>query len=115
MIEDDFVRELIGGVVIERVLINRVTIREAQYFKEILLQDSVYGFNKIIIDLSKCSFVDSSIIGAMVVILKRISEKGGELRVVKPDSEAFQVFTIIGLYKVFNLYNSVEEALKNFD
>ena len=113
--EDDFAREVIGGVVIERVQMNRVTMREAQYFKERLLQDSVSGFNRIIIDLSKCSFVDSSIVGAMVVMLKRITEKGGELRVVKPDSEAFNVFTITGLYKVFNLYNSVTEALKDFD
>lgn len=115
MYEDDFARQVIGDVVIERVQMNRVTIKEAQYFKERLLQDSVSGFNKIIIDLSKTSFVDSSIIGAMVVMLKRISEKGGELRVVVPNSETFNLFSITSLYKVFNLYNSVEEALKNFD
>lgn len=68
MLEDDFAREVTGGVVIERILMNRVTIKEAQYFKERLMQDSVSGFNRIIIDMSNCTFVDSAVIGAMVVM-----------------------------------------------
>lgn len=115
MHEDDFEREVIGGVVIEKINMTRATVREAQKFKERLLDVSLRGSNRIIVDFSKCTYVDSSMIGAMVILLKRISEKGGELRVVIPEMEAFQVFTVTGLYRVFNLYKSVDEALKDFD
>lgn len=112
---DDFFREVIGDIVIERVNLSRATVKEAQEFRDRLLHYSVTGFNKIIIDFSKCSFIDSSMIGGLVIALKRISEKGGEMRVVIPDDKAFQVFTVTGLYRAFNLYKSVDEALKGFD
>ena len=112
---DNFSREVIGGIVVERVNLTRATVKEAQEFKDRLLHDSVTGFNRIIVDFSKCNFIDSSMIGALVIALKRISEKGGELRVVIPDEKAFQIFTITGLFRAFNLYKSVDEALKGFD
>lgn len=114
MSTNNFEREIAGDVVIERVNISRATVREAVEFKDRLLSDSLSGYNKIIVDFCSCTFVDSSMIGAMVILLKRISEKGGELKVVISEAEAFQVFTVTGLYKAFNLYNSVNEALKDF-
>ncbi|HSL88146.1 MAG TPA: STAS domain-containing protein [Ignavibacteriaceae bacterium] len=114
MADEDFKREIIGDIVIEKVKLSRATVKEAQSFKDRLFSDSISGFNKIIVDLSDCTFVDSSMIGAMVVMLKRMSQKGGELRVVIPETEAFQVFTVTGLFRAFNIYRSVEEALKDF-
>ncbi|MFO7526609.1 MAG: STAS domain-containing protein [Ignavibacteriaceae bacterium] len=115
MNEDDFSKEVIGDIVIERINIVRATLNEAQVFKERLLADSLAGFNKIIIDLSLCTYVDSTIIGVMVLVSKKIKDKGGKIRVVIPKAETFEVFTIKGLFKGFNLFNSVDEALKNFD
>lgn len=112
---DDFSREIIGDIVIEKVNLTRATVKEAQEFKERLFHDSLAGFNKIIVDFSNCTFIDSSMIGAMVVFLKRISEKGGELRVVIPDTEAFQVFAVTGLFRAFNLYKSLDEAINSFE
>ena len=114
MADEDFKREIIGDIVIEKVKISRATVKEAQAFKDRLFSDSVSGYNKIIVDLTECTFVDSSMIGAMVVMLKRISQKGGELRVVIPETEAFQVFTVTGLFRAFNIYRTVEDALKDF-
>lgn len=114
MSDEDFKREIVGDIVIEKVKLSRATVKEAQSFKDRLFSDSISGFNKIIVDLSDCTFVDSSMIGAMVVMLKRMSQKGGELRVVIPETEAFQVFTVTGLFRAFNIFRSVEDALKDF-
>jgi anti-anti-sigma factor len=114
MADEDFKREIVGDIVIEKVKISRATVKEAQTFRDRLFSDSISGYNKIIVDLTECTFVDSSMIGAMVVMLKRISQKGGELRLVIPEAEAFQVFTVTGLFRAFNIYRSVEDALKDF-
>ncbi|MBS4035639.1 MAG: STAS domain-containing protein [Ignavibacterium sp.] len=114
MADEDFKREIVGDIVIEKVKLSRATVKEAQEFKDRLFSDSISGFNKIIVDLTECTFVDSSMIGAMVVMLKRISQKGGELRLVIPEAEAFQVFTVTGLFRAFNIFRSVEDALKDF-
>jgi anti-anti-sigma factor len=114
MPEEDFKLEIIGDIAIEKVNLLRATLNEAQFFKNRLLLDSINGYNKIIVDLSSCIYVDSTMIGAMVFVSKKISEKGGELKIVIPKKETFQVFTIKGLFSAFNLYETIDEALKDF-
>lgn len=115
MFDDDFTREIYGDILIERVNLGRITIKEAQVFKERLFSASASGFKKFIVDFSTCQFIDSAIIGVLVLFLKKISHKSGELKVVIPPEESFQVFTLSGLFQVFNLYNTVEEAKKSFE
>lgn len=115
MNEDDFSREVIGDIVVEKINIVRATLNEAQVFKRRLLADSLAGFNKIIIDLSLCTYVDSTIIGVMVFVSNKIKENGGKIRVVIPNAATFEVFTIKGLFSGFKLFKSVDEALKDFD
>lgn len=115
MNEVDFSREVVGDIVVERINIVRATLNEAQVFKESLLADSSAGFNKIIIDLSLCTYVDSTIIGVMVFVSKKIKESGGKLRIVIPKAETFEVSTIRGLFSGFNMFKTVDEALKDFD
>lgn len=114
MHEEDFELEIKGDIAIEKVKLSRATLKEAEAFKERLLSDLLSGYQKIIVDFSLCSYVDSSMIGAMVILLKRISEKGGELRVVIPDVEAFQIFTVTGLFKAFNIFKTLDDALIDF-
>lgn len=114
MMEDDFLREHINDVLIEKVNITRATIKEAGIFKERLFAVVLMGQKKIIIDLSECNFIDSTFLGALVIILKRISEKGGELKIVQPKTQAVALIKQIGLYRVFNLYNTTSDALKSF-
>ena len=114
MAEENFKLEIIGDIAIEKVNLLRATLNEAQYFKNRLILDSVNGYNKIIVDLSSCVYVDSTMIGAMVFATKKISEKGGEIKIVIPKKETFQVFTIKGLFSAFSLYETVEDAQKDF-
>ena len=78
----DFTREFVGEILIEKVNLNKATLNEAVIFKEKLLNDFEAGYKKIIVDLSKCSYIDSSIVGALVVLLKRLKANDGKLKVV---------------------------------
>jgi anti-anti-sigma factor len=113
-VSEDFTREVVGEILIEKVNLDKATLKEAVAFKERLLNDSAAGYNKIIVDLSKCSYVDSSIVGALVVSLKKVKTSGGELKVVIPKSDSFQAFTSTGLARMFNLYNRLDEAILSF-
>ena len=50
----------------------------------------------IVLDLSGVAFLDSTVLGAIVGLLRRVREGGGELRTVLPDTTALRIFEIRG-------------------
>ncbi len=111
---EDFQRELRGDVVVEKVNITRATFKEAQQFKDRVIFDIVSNNQKVIIDLSNCDYIDSTFLGVLVVVLKKMAEKGGEIKYIIPQPSALYLFKITGLYSVLNLYRNVEEAIESF-
>jgi anti-sigma B factor antagonist len=51
----------------------------------------------LVLDLTRVSFLDSTVLGAIVGLLRRQRQEGGELRVVLPDGEARRIFEVTGL------------------
>jgi anti-sigma B factor antagonist len=51
----------------------------------------------LVLDLTGVSFLDSTVLGTIVGLLRRQREDGGELRVVLPDGEARRIFEVTGL------------------
>jgi len=72
------------------------------------------GNMDIVIDLSKVTFIDSSGLGALVSILKRIGTKG-EIRLCGLRENIKSLFQLTRLDKVFTIYLTKEEALSSFD
>ena len=68
------------------------------------------GEKRIIVDLSGATFVDSTTIGLLVGAQKRLKEQGGSLGVVCPEPGVRRLFDITGAERLFELYDSREEA-----
>jgi anti-anti-sigma factor len=111
---EDFTREIIEDILIEKVNFTRATFKEAQEFKDRLVYDILMNNEKIIIDLSSCEYIDSTFLGALVVILKKMAERSGEIKYVIPQPSALYLFKITGLYGVLNLYRTRDEAIESF-
>jgi len=65
----------------------------------------------IVINLEKVTYLDSTGLGILLGILKKLRERGGDLLIVAPSSRIVRVFEITGLVKIFNIYASEAEAL----
>jgi anti-anti-sigma factor len=111
---EDFTKEVVGDVLVEKVNFSRATFKEAQEFKDRLIYDILMNNEKIIIDLSSCEYIDSTFLGALVVILKKMADRSGEIKYVIPQPSALYLFKITGLYGVLNLYRNTEEAIQSF-
>jgi len=81
---NDFILEIVDGIAIEKLNMTRVTIKETQEFKETINSLIINGHNKIIIDFSECNYVDSSIIGVMVTLVKELRNSGGDIKLIMP-------------------------------
>ncbi|MFZ2322840.1 MAG: STAS domain-containing protein [Ignavibacteriaceae bacterium] len=111
---EDFSREIVGDIVVESVNFSRATFKEAGLFKDRLVYDILRNNLKIVIDLSRCEYIDSTFLGSLVVVLKKMAERSGEIKYVIPQPSAIYLFKITGLYGVLNLYRNKEEALNSF-
>lgn len=68
------------------------------------------GQKKLVIDLSKTTFIDSMMLGVLLGALKRLTGVGGQLVIVCPDSQIRRVFEITSLDRVLRLVDSLDDA-----
>jgi anti-anti-sigma factor len=110
----DFIKEIKGDVLIEKVNLTRATLKEAEEFKSALISDIEEGWQKIIVDLSDCEFIDSTFLGALVVSLKKVTAAGGDMRLVGFQSAVNSMFELTRMYRVFESYRSKDEAVESY-
>jgi anti-anti-sigma regulatory factor len=51
----------------------------------------------------------------LVKIFRKVQEKDGKMKMVYPEVKNAEVFTVTGLPKIINFYNTLEEALGSFN
>lgn len=110
----EFNREEHSNVVVETVNLGRATLKEADEFKQRLVEDMQKGWHKIVVDLSECEFIDSTFLGALVVSLKKVTGLGGDLRLVGFQPGVHSMFELTRMYRVFESFKTKEEAIKSF-
>lgn len=110
----DFEKIYDGNILIEVVNLSRATLKEAQEFKNVLEFDLLKKDQKIIIDLSKCEFMDSTFLGVLVVTLKRLTKMGGKLKIVEPALISHSVLTLTETLRIFDTFDSRRDAVNSF-
>ena len=112
---EGFKKQVSGDVLIEKVNLQRVSLKEANIMKSRIFEDNLLNNKKIIIDISKCDFIDSSFLGALVDSLKRIIKTGGDIKIVIASSSfAERIVNNSGILAVFEIYTSVKDAINSF-
>lgn len=71
------------------------------------------GNDQIIIDISKLSFMDSSSLGAMVSVLKKISATG-KMVIFGASGTVLELFKLTRMDRIFTLTNDLETAKTHF-
>jgi anti-anti-sigma factor len=114
MVATDYSREIKEDILTEVVHLSRATKDHAEAFKKILLRDIDEGFNKLIVDLSECMFMDSTFLSSLVVALKFSSKMNGTIKLVAAHHDTMAILELTGMIKVFDVFNNRDEALKSF-
>jgi len=85
----------------------------AKDFKAALMPSLVTG-GKVILDLSKLKFVDSSGLGAMLSALRQLNGVSGDLKLCGMNKPIRALFELVRMHRVFEIYNTREEAVRSF-
>ncbi len=65
----------------------------------------------VVVDLTGVDFIDSSGLGSLIALLKRISERGGDMKIAGLQKKVRMVFEITRAFKVFDIFENADEAL----
>ena len=68
------------------------------------------GVKYLVLNLSKVEYLDSTGLGVLIGTLKKLRESGGNMIIVGPAMRIMRIFEITGLYKIFAIYATEEEA-----
>lgn len=77
-------------------------------------RDAEGDIGNFIVDLQEVDFMDSAGLGALIATLKNVRERGGDMKIINLQKKPRMVFEITRAHKVFEIYDSVEEALKAY-
>ena len=78
-----------------------------------LVAASERGSHRLIVDLTRVDFLDSTGLGALIGGQRRAKEFDGEVRVVAKEGQILRLLRITGLLKVFAVYPTLEDAARD--
>jgi anti-sigma B factor antagonist len=68
------------------------------------------GAKQIVIDMTQTTFIDSTTLGVLLSVVKRVRPEGGAVVLVCPDRNVKRIFEITLLDRVFTIVDTREEA-----
>ena len=105
----------VKGVFVIAVNLSYGTINEAEAFRKILEKMINFGNTKLVIDISRCGYIDSSFFGAIIMASKMLIDLGCKLKVVKPNVAGEFIFISTDTIRLLDIYETREEAIKSFE
>lgn len=69
---------------------------------------------KVIFDLRDLTLIDSSGVGAIVSLFKRVRMLGGDVKIARLANQPKEIFRLLRLDRAFDLFGTIEEAQGKF-
>ena len=92
----------------------QLIVGNRQELKDLVFAALDKGDRRILIDFSQTGYIDSSGLGALVSISKRVREAGGELRLSGLNEDLRSLFELTKLDTLFAIAETPQQALSSF-
>jgi anti-sigma B factor antagonist len=103
-----------NGILVAQIDSKMLDASNARSFKDavkpLLAQDA-----KLVLDLSKIEFIDSTGLGALVACLRQARAIGGEIKLTGLTKSARALFELVRMHRVFEVFNSPDEAIASYE
>jgi anti-sigma B factor antagonist len=105
--------EIKDGIII-LVTEERLDNLDGPKLKDVIKQLAQEPCLKIVIDMERTVFLDSSGCGGLVSSLKTVMNNHGDIKIARPTSKVVEIFQLTRLHRIFEIHDSVESAIKSF-
>jgi anti-sigma B factor antagonist len=103
----------IGDVTIAQLPVEELDASNAADFKRDIAP-LLETQTKLVIDLGRLRFVDSSGLGAFISCLRKLNGKGGDLKLCGMSKQVRAVFELVRMHRIFEIFGTREEAARAF-
>ena len=69
---------------------------------------------KIVVDFSELKYISSAGLGVFMAYIETMRENGGDIKLSAMQANVFNIFDLLGFPLLYEIYDTVEEALKKF-
>jgi anti-sigma B factor antagonist len=69
---------------------------------------------KVVLDLTRLRFIDSSGLGAFLSCLRKLNEKQGDLKLCGMSKQVRMAFELVRMHRILDIYGTREEATRAF-
>ena len=109
----EIVFEKVGDVTVAAVPVEELDESNAGEFKRDVAP-LLEANTKLVLDLSRLRFIDSSGLGVFISCLRKLNANGGDLKLCGMSKQVRAVFELVRLHRVFDICATSEEAVQAF-
>ena len=106
--------ERVGDVAVAAVPVEELDASNAAEFKRDIAP-LLEANAKLVLDLSRLRFVDSSGLGAFISCLRKLNAKNGDLKLFGMSKQVRAVFELVRMHRVFDIAGTREDAVRAFE
>lgn len=92
-------------------LVGEMTISRISLFKEKIDAYKIDRFHKIVVNLEKLAFIDSSGLGTLVLLIKEVKNHFGTVVLSSPQSRVNKLLDMVKINKYVDVKPTLEEAI----
>ncbi|MCC6418152.1 MAG: STAS domain-containing protein [Gemmataceae bacterium] len=109
----EITRDLVGDILVVTPQATFLDVSNTKEFKRDMsaLFDT---HTRVVMDLSRLEFVDSSACGVFISCLRQLKSKGGDMKLCAVTKPVRTLFELVRMQKVFDIFNTRDEAIKAF-
>ena len=104
---------------IENVTVAEIPVKELDAGNSGDLKAAMAGIldanSRVVIDLRRLQFVDSSGLGAILSFLRQVSAKGGDLKLCGMTRQVRAAFELVRMHRIFDIFETRAEAVRAFN
>ncbi len=108
-----YIESIEGAKIVTLKNLSRFNVLVAATMKEKLKALFSVPGTTLILDLNGINFIDSTGFGVFLSLMKTSNNTGGHFRICNISEETMELFKLLQLQNVFEIYNTRQDALKS--
>lgn len=109
----DIALDKLGDVTVATIPVDELDAGNSGDFKRDIAP-VLQSTTRLVIDLSRVRFVDSSGLGAMLSCLRQLGARNGDLKLCGMSSQVRALFELVRMHRIFEIYGTREQAAAAF-